>query len=64
MKTRELHTDNNHIELKPSFQQFVLNLLGDAVETDIGVGVDGLLLLLLLGVWRSHCGRCVPLGCG
>ena len=31
------HTDNDNVELETALQELVLNLLGDGVETDVGV---------------------------
>lgn len=50
-------TDANNIELEAPLHRLPLNLLGDAVETDIALGVDGLCRVL---VCSSHCGRCEP----
>lgn len=36
----KIRTNDNYIELEPSLQQLVLNLLCDRVKTDIGVGTD------------------------
>jgi hypothetical protein len=46
-------TNANDIELKAPLHRLPLNLLGDAVETDIAVREDGLRLVLV--VWSSHC---------
>ena len=40
------HTDTYHVELKASLEQFLLNLAGDAVETDMALGENGLGRLL------------------
>lgn len=36
-------TNANDIELKATLQQLLLDLLGNAVETDMALGVDGCL---------------------
>jgi hypothetical protein len=46
-------TDADDVELEPALHELLLNLLGDAVETDIALRVDG----RLLGSVRGHCGR-------
>lgn len=52
------HTNANDIELKTTLQQLLLNLVGDAVETDVVFGEDA---LHLLRVHRGrHCGWCFP----
>ena len=38
------HTDANDIELEASLQQLLLNLLGDAVETNVASGKDSIAL--------------------
>ena len=50
-------TDADDIELEAPLDAFLLDLLGDAVESDIAVRKDGLGL-----VGGSHCGRYEPRG--
>ena len=50
-------TDADDVELEATLDKLLLDLLGDAVETDIALGVDGLLLGSVRG---SHCGRRRP----
>lgn len=38
---RSKHTNANDVELETTLQELALNLLGDAVETDMTLGVDG-----------------------
>ena len=52
----DVRTDDDHVELETTLQELVLDLRGDAVETDIAVGEDGLLRS------GSHCGSCGPRG--
>lgn len=49
-----LLTNADDIELETPLHRLPLNLLGDAVETDIAVRKDGLRLVLV--VCGSHCG--------
>ena len=35
-----LLTDHDHVELETTLQELVLNLLGDSIETNIGVGAN------------------------
>lgn len=49
-----MRTDADDIELEAPLDRLSLNLLGDAVETDIAVREDGLRLVLV--VCSSHCG--------
>lgn len=35
-------TDTNDIELKPSFEEFLFDLLGDAVKTNVASWEDGI----------------------
>jgi hypothetical protein len=51
-------TDADDIELEAPLDALLLDLLGDAIETDIAVREDGLGL-----VGGSHCGRCGPRRC-
>ena len=44
----ETRTDGDHVELEATLQELVLNLGGDAVETDIGAGAN------LFGCWGGH----------
>ena len=32
--------DHDHVELETTLQELVLNLLGDSIETNIGVGAN------------------------
>ena len=36
----ETRTDGDHVELEATLQELVLNLSGDAVETDVGRRAD------------------------
>jgi len=45
-------TDADDVELEPSLQQLLLDLLCDAVETDVASGENGIPLHAL-----RHCGR-------
>lgn len=46
----ENRTDADDVELETALQKFPLNLLCDAVETDMALGGDN------LGCYASHCG--------
>ena len=35
-----IRTNDDDVELETALQELVLNLLGDGVETDVGVGTD------------------------
>ena len=35
-----MRTDDDHVELEATLQELVLDLLGDGVETDVGVGAN------------------------
>lgn len=41
-------TDNHDIELETALEELVLNLLGDGVETNVGLGTN------LLDFWGGH----------
>jgi hypothetical protein len=45
-----IHTDTDDIELKTPLQKLLLNLLGDAVETNVASGKDS----IPLGHCHSH----------
>lgn len=47
--------DTDDIELKAALEELLLNLLGDAVETDVALGEDGLCLLRVCSC-GGHCG--------
>ena len=40
MKGERRHTNADHVELETTLQELALNLAGDAVETDMALGVD------------------------
>lgn len=46
-------TNADDVELEPPLDELLLNLLGDAIKTDIAFGVDRLLRCSICG---SHCG--------
>lgn len=46
-------TNTDDIELKPALQQFLFDLLGDAVKTDMTFWENGRLLV----VHHGHCGE-------
>ena len=52
-----LLTDANDVELKATLQELSLNLRGDAVETDMGLGIDGARLSRGRRSGCSHCSR-------
>ena len=56
MQSKSELTDADDIELEPPLHRLLLDLLGDGVETDIAVRVNGRSLS------GSHCGRCGPRG--
>ena len=39
-RSEEPRTDDDDVELETTFQEFMLNLLSDGVETDIGICSD------------------------
>jgi hypothetical protein len=45
-------TDTDDVELEPALHELLLDLVGDAVETNIAFRVDRLLV-----EGRRHCGR-------
>jgi hypothetical protein len=47
-------TDTDDIELEAALQELLLNLVGDAVETDVALGEDGRRLLRGCGC-GGHC---------
>ena len=48
VRKEETRTNDDHVELETTLQELVLNLCGDAVETDIGAGAN------LFGCWGGH----------
>ena len=56
---RTPRTNTDDVELKSTLQQLLLNLVGDAVKTDIALGVDAG-LGRRVHHRRSHCGRNRP----
>lgn len=44
-------TNANNIELETTLEKLLLDLLGDAVETDVAFGIDGGLLGVHRGGW-------------
>lgn len=46
-------TDDNNIELETALQELMLNLLGDRVETDIGLSTN--LLIVCHSVFYKRC---------
>ena len=45
-------TDTDDVELEPSLQQLLLDLVGDAIKSNVALWEDRLLRL------RAHCGSC------
>lgn len=52
-------TDADDVELEAPLDELLLDLLGDAIKTDIALGVDRLLRCSICG---SHCERWGPRG--
>lgn len=56
LKYRLRLTNANNIELEAALQELLLDLGGDAVETDVALGEDALRRLWLLGSGVGHVG--------
>jgi hypothetical protein len=52
-------TNADDVELEPPLDELLLNLLGDAIEANVALGVDRLLRCSICG---SHCGLERPRG--